>query len=68
MTRAALLARKAHLSQIYQNPNPEHEMQHVEVGVELAWITEQLRALPRDPPPKVTGKGHRGTDRAAGRD
>lgn len=65
MTRAALLARRAALLPIYQNPNHDHEQQHVEVGVELAWISEQLRAMPRDPPPpKVTGNGHRGTDRA----
>lgn len=68
MTRAALLARRAVLLPIYQNPDPRHEMQHVEVDCELRWITEQLKALPKDPPPaKIAGRGHRGTDRAVGR-
>lgn len=48
MTRAELLARRAHLLPIYSNPNPEHEMQHVEVTAELDWIAEQLANLPRE--------------------
>jgi hypothetical protein len=57
MTRAALLARRAVLLPIYQNPNPEHELQAVEVECELAWIGEQLRSMPREPAPKPEPRG-----------
>ena len=50
MTRAALLERRGVLLRIYQNPDPQHEMQHIEVEVELAWIRTALASLPKDPP------------------
>ena len=51
MTREALLARRAVLLPIYANPNPEHEMQAVEVACELAWIGEELKKVRREPVP-----------------
>lgn len=69
MTREALLARRAVLLPIYASPNPEHELQAVEVACELAWIGERLKELPREtapPPARIGGRGNRWADRAAG--
>lgn len=50
MTREALLARRAILLPLYQNPDPAHDLQWLEVETELAWISEQLK-LKVDPKP-----------------
>lgn len=55
MTRDELLARRAHLLPIYQNPNPAHDLQHIEVETELDYIRDRLAELPRtqaQPAPK----------------
>ena len=52
MTRDQLLARRLVLARLYQNPDPSHELQHVEVETELDWIAERLKGMPREAPKK----------------
>lgn len=72
MTREALLARKAALLPIYSEPNPEHELQALEVESELMWIDERLKELPRQAKepelPKARGWTRDGRARAARND